>query len=61
MTGLFAGIFYQHDEDYLNAQTNGSWAGLWVFNEVSGGSFDEMPISMTYLRKRYGGKNVKDV
>jgi len=54
MTGLFAGIFYTHDEDYLTAQTNGSWSGLWMFNEVVDGSFDEMPISMAYLRRKYG-------
>ena len=54
MTALFAGIYYQHDEEYLNPQTNGSWSGLWMFNEVQDGAFDEMPISMTYLRRRYG-------
>jgi len=54
MTALFAGIFYQHNEDYLNPQTNGSWSGLWVFNEVDNGTFDEMPVSMTYLRRKYG-------
>ena len=54
MTALFAGIYYQHDEEYLNAQTNGSWSGLWMFNEVQDGAFDEMPISMSYLRRRYG-------
>ncbi len=53
MTGLFAGIYYQHDEAYLNPQTNGSWAGLWIFNEVVDGGFDELPVSMDYLRKRY--------
>jgi hypothetical protein len=54
ITGLFAGIFYQHDEEYLNPQTNGSWSGVWVFNEVTSGSFDEMPVSINYLRKQYG-------
>lgn len=53
LTGLFAGIFYQHDEDYLTPQTNGSWSGLWVFNEVRNGTFDEMPVSMDYLRRKY--------
>ena len=53
ITGLFAGIFYQHDEEYLNPQTNGSWSGVWVFNEVDNGSFDEMPVSINYLRKQY--------
>ena len=54
ITGLFAGIFYSHDEEYLNPQTNGSWSGIWMLNEVNDGSFDELPISMNYLRRKYG-------
>lgn len=54
MTGLFAGIFYQHDEEYLTHQTNGSWSGVWVLNEVRDGAFDELPISLEYLRRKYG-------
>lgn len=53
ITGLFAGIYYQHDEGYLNPQTNGSWSGIWTLNEVNNGSFDEMPVSINYLRKKY--------
>jgi len=56
ITGIFAGICYQHDEDYLTPQTNGSWSGIWVLNEVNNGSFDEMPISLNYLRRKYGRK-----
>ena len=52
--GLFAGIFYQHDEDYLTPQTNGSWRGIWMLNEVDEGSCEEMPITLNYLRKRFG-------
>lgn len=55
ITGLFAGIYYQHDEDYLTPQTNGSWSGVWMLNEVNDGSFDELPVSMSYLRRKYGG------
>lgn len=54
MTGLFAGIFYQHEEEYLNAQTNGSWSGIWYKHEVRNGSYDEMPVSLNYLRRKYG-------
>lgn len=54
VTGLFAGIFYQHEEGYLNAQTNLSWRGIWMLHEVDDGAFDEMPVSLNYLRKRYG-------
>lgn len=53
MTGLFAGIFYQHDESYLTPQTNGSWAGVWMKHEVNDGSYDEMPVSMSYLKRTY--------
>ena len=54
VTGLFAGIFYVEDQGYLNPQTNSSWRGVWMLNEVNDGSFDEMPISLSYLEKKYG-------
>jgi len=53
MTGIFGGIFYQHDEEYLNPQTNRSWRGIWMLNEVNDGQFDEMPISLEFLRRKY--------
>jgi len=53
MTGIFAGIYYRHDEDYLTPQTNGSWSGLWMLHNVNDGAFDEMPVAMDYLRKKY--------
>lgn len=53
LTGLFAGIFYDHDEKYLGAQNNGSWSGIWMLNEVNNGQFDELPISINYLREKY--------
>lgn len=54
ITAIFGGTFYQHDEEYLNPQGNKHWRGLWMLHEVNQGSFDEMPVSLTYLRKRYG-------
>jgi len=53
ITGLFAGIYYQHDEEYLNHQTNSSWRGVWMLHEVDEGQFDEMPVSLSYLEKKY--------
>ena len=53
VTGIFAGIYYQHDEDYLTPQTNGSWSGIWILHEVNDGSFDEMPISLNFLKMKY--------
>ena len=54
MTGIFAGTFYDHDEDYLGAQGNGQWRGIWMLNEVRDGAFDEMPVSIRYLEDKYG-------
>lgn len=55
ITGLFVGGFYQHDEAYLKWQGNKHWRGLWVLHEVNDGSFDEMPVSLGYLQRKYGG------
>lgn len=52
LTGLFAGTFYQHDEKYLGAQNNGSWAGIWMLNEVDNGGLDVLPVSLNYLKER---------
>jgi hypothetical protein len=54
ITGLFVGGYYQHDEAYLRWQGNKHWRGLWMLHEVEDGSFDEMPVSLRYLKKRYG-------
>lgn len=56
MTGLISGSFYQHDEDYLTPQTNEHWRGVWLLNDIKDGSFDELPISLNYLKERYGSK-----
>lgn len=54
ITGIFAGSYYQHEEDYLGPQGNTHWHGCWMLHEVNDGEFDEMPISLSYLRKKYG-------
>lgn len=56
ITGLFSGCCYLHDEDYLGAQGNNYWRGIWMLYEVKDGSFDEHPISLNYLKKKYGEK-----
>ena len=55
MTAIFAGIFYQHNEDYLGHQGNSNWRGIWMLNDVKDGSFDEMPVSLDYLRGKFNG------
>lgn len=54
ITGIIAGSFYQHDEDYLYSQGNKHWRGCIMLHEVTDGQCDEMFISLDYLRKKYG-------
>lgn len=53
LTGIFAGVYYDEYQNYLTPQTNDSWAGVWLLNEVNEGSFDEMPVSLNYLKQKY--------
>jgi hypothetical protein len=54
-TGLIAGIFYSHDEAYLNPQTgtDNTWSGIWMLHDCKDGEFDYMPVSMNFLREKY--------
>lgn len=54
MTSIISGSFYQHDEDYMTPQNNICWKGIWVLHEVNNGSFDELPVSLSYLSRRFG-------
>lgn len=54
MTGIIAGSYYQHNEDYLTAQNNIHWRGCYQLNDCHNGSFDELPLSIEYLRSKYG-------
>jgi hypothetical protein len=51
---MFVGSCYLHDEDYLGPQGNHYWRGVWVFHEVENGDYQPMPVSLDYLRRRYG-------
>jgi len=51
---IIAGSFYQHDEDYMDQLSNKHWRGLVVLNEVEDGHFDEMFLSIEYLKGKYG-------
>lgn len=56
ITGIICGSCYLHDEAYLNPQTNKVWRGIYVLNDVENGAFDEMPVSLSFLKKRYESK-----
>jgi hypothetical protein len=51
---IIAGSYYQHSEDYMSRLGNSHWRGLVVLNEVQDGSFDEMFLSIDYLKRKYG-------
>ena len=53
ITAIIAGSFYQHDEDYLGPQANKHWRGVVMLHEVNNGQFDEMFVSLDYLRRKY--------
>jgi hypothetical protein len=58
MTAIIAGCCYLHDEAYLNPQTNNVWRGLYVLNDVQDGAFDEMPVSLGFLKARFDKKPI---
>jgi hypothetical protein len=57
---IIAGAAYAHHEDYLGPQGNDHWRGILVLNEVRGGSFDPMFVSLDYLCRRYEGRTLAD-
>jgi hypothetical protein len=54
ITGLIVGSAYEHHEDYLGPQGNRHWRGIVMLHEVRDGAFDEMFVSLDYLRRRFG-------
>lgn len=54
ITCIIAGSCYEHDEGYLDHQTNKHWRGVVVLHEVEDGCFDEMFTSLNYLKRKYG-------
>lgn len=52
--GIVAGSYYLHDEGYRGLQCNGEWRGIVVLNECQNGTYDLMPLSLDYLRRKYG-------
>ena len=53
MTAIISGSFYQHDEPYMNPFTNNHWRGMYLLHEVKDGSYDEMAVSINYLKRRF--------
>ena len=53
LCAIIAGSFYQHDEEYMDQLSNRHWRGIVILNEVIDGRFDEMFLSIDYLKRRY--------
>jgi hypothetical protein len=53
MTGVICGSCYDHNEDYLGPQGNNHFRGLLMMHDVKDGSFDEMFVSLDFLKRRY--------
>lgn len=54
LTSIIAGSCYEHDEDYMGPQGNKHWRGILMLHDVKDGEFDLMPVSLDYLKKKYG-------
>ena len=54
MTAIISGSFYQHTYKYLSPFTNAHWRGMYFLHEVKDGQFDEMALSVDFLRRRFG-------
>lgn len=54
MTAIISGSFYQHKYSYLSPFTNAHWRGMYFLHEVRGGQFDEMALSLNFLKRRFG-------
>lgn len=53
LTAMIVGSCYEHDEDYMSQQGNNHWRGIVVLHEVNEGEFDEMFVSLNYLKRKY--------
>lgn len=53
MTAIITGSCYSHSYKYLSPFTNAHWRGALFLHEVRDGQFDEMWLSLNYLRRRY--------
>lgn len=54
MTAIISGSFYQHDMKFLSPFTNAHWRGMYMLHEVKNGRFDEMPVSINFLLRKFG-------
>jgi hypothetical protein len=54
LTSIISGSFYQHAEPYMSKLANCHWRGMWMLHEVKDGQFDEMAVSINFLKRKFG-------
>lgn len=56
LTAIICGSAYPHEEDYLGKGGLGNkhFRGIYQLNDVQDGTFDEMALSLKYLKERCG-------
>ena len=54
MTAIISGSFYQHEYSYLSPFTNAHWRGMYLLHETKDGRFDEMAVSIDFLKRKFG-------
>lgn len=54
ITSIICGSAYEHNEGYLGEQGNKHFRGFFMLHDVNNGAFDEMPVSLAYINKKYG-------
>jgi hypothetical protein len=54
ITNIIAGSCYEHTEGYLGPQGNKHWHGCIMLHEIKDGTFDEMFVSLDYIKAKYG-------
>ena len=53
MTAIICGSCYEHNEDYLGPQGNNHFRGAYMLYDVHDGRFDELPLTLKYLKEKY--------
>jgi hypothetical protein len=53
ISAIICGSCYEHFENYLGPQGNQHFRGLYMLHDVNDGSFDEMAVSIKYIKEHY--------
>lgn len=54
VVGVIAGSCYTHKEEWAGPGGDNYWRGVVALNQLRNGRFDPCPVSLDWLRERYG-------